>query len=80
MEQRPDVVKCRLVHWQPPGLVMFKLNIDGFSKGNPRLSGGGGILRDCSGKFNFAFAGCFGVGTSLQAKAKALVLGLSLCA
>ncbi|XP_071923161.1 uncharacterized protein [Coffea arabica] len=79
VEQRPDVVKFRLVHWQAPRLSMFKLNIDGCSKGNPGLSGGGGILRDGSGKFIFAFAGCFDVATSLQAEAKALALGLSLC-
>ena len=72
--------KIHLVHWQPSGLAVFKLNIDGCSKGNPGLSGGRGILRDGLEKFIFAFAGCFDVGTNLQAEAKALVLGLRLCA
>ncbi|XP_071918898.1 uncharacterized protein [Coffea arabica] len=65
---------------QASRLLMFKLNIDGCSKGNPGLSGGGGILRDGSGKFIFAFASCFDVTTSLQGEAKALALGLSFCA
>ena len=79
VERRAEVFRIRLVHWQSPVLGTFKLNIDGCSKGNPNLSGGGGILRDVSGSFIFAFAGCFGYGTSLQAEAKALLLGLQLC-
>ena len=79
VERRAEVFRIRLVHWQSPVLGTFKLNTDGCSKGNPGLSGGGGILRDVSGPFIFAFAGCFGYGTSLQAEAKALLLGLQLC-
>ncbi|XP_071913911.1 uncharacterized protein [Coffea arabica] len=79
VERRAEVFRIRLVHWQSPVFGTLKLNIDGCSKGNPGLSGGRGILRDVLGSFIFAFAGCFGYGTSLQAEAKVLLLGLQLC-
>ena len=34
------------VIWSPPPSGCFKFNVDGASKGNPGLSGVGGILRD----------------------------------
>ena len=43
------------------------------------MSGGGGILRDSDGIMLYAFFGYLRDGTSLQAEAKALLIGLMLC-
>nr|XP_027067494.1 uncharacterized protein LOC113693117 [Coffea arabica] len=60
-------------------LELQQLNIDGCLKDNPGVSGGGGILRSTEGRLLFAFSVYLGQCTSLQAEAKALLLGLQLC-
>ncbi|MQL99615.1 hypothetical protein Taro_032342 [Colocasia esculenta] len=69
----------KLVRWILPdtGLV---LNVDGASKGNPGISGGGGCIRDSSGNFLFAFAHYYGFGSSLVAEVRALCDGLRMAA
>ena len=51
------------------------LNTDGCAKGNPGVSGGGGVLRDAAGVPFFAFSASFGDGSSLRAEALALATG-----
>ncbi|MQM05964.1 hypothetical protein Taro_038782 [Colocasia esculenta] len=44
-----------LVKWVPPSSD-YSLNVDGASKGNPGISGGGGCVRDSRGNLLCAFA------------------------
>nr|XP_027102332.1 uncharacterized protein LOC113723448 [Coffea arabica] len=67
------------VRWVRPLPGDFKLNTDGCSKGNPGISGSGGILRDGGGRFCLAFSCHFGKPTSLQAEARAFLVGVEMC-
>ncbi|XP_071921779.1 uncharacterized protein [Coffea arabica] len=48
--------------------------------GNPGIGGAGGIIRDSRGRLILAFSVGFGTKTSMQAKAKAMLVGVRLCA
>ena len=50
----------QLVGWKANEAGMFTLNTDGCSKGNPRVSGGGGVLRDATWFIVFTFSVYFG--------------------
>ena len=52
--------------------------MDGASKGNPGLPGGGGIFRDRYGNWIKAIAGNFGWCASVEAEASALLKGLHI--
>ncbi|MQM21642.1 hypothetical protein Taro_054686 [Colocasia esculenta] len=67
----------KLIKWIPPitGLV---LNVDGVSKGNPGLCGGGGCIRDSTGNLLLAFAHFYGYGSSLVAEVRSLCDGIRL--
>ncbi|MQM00774.1 hypothetical protein Taro_033515 [Colocasia esculenta] len=69
--------RMKLVRWIPP-LVYFCLNVDGASKGNPSICGGGGCIRDKHGKLLLAFANFYGVGNSIISETRALCDGLRL--
>ncbi|MQM19161.1 hypothetical protein Taro_052161 [Colocasia esculenta] len=71
------VIPIKLVRWIPP-VYGLCLNVDGASKGNPGLSGGGGCIRDSNGNICLAFAFHYGFGNSLQAEVRALHDGLML--
>ena len=43
--------------WSPPPPMVFKLNFDGASRGNPGLMGFGGLCRDSLGRIIFVFWG-----------------------
>lgn len=58
---------------------ILKLNIDGASKGNPRLAGCGGILRDSNGEMIMAFSEFLGWGSNNFAEISALLSGLLIC-
>ncbi|MQL70480.1 hypothetical protein Taro_002797 [Colocasia esculenta] len=79
LKYKPSVksIKIKLVRWIPPvnGLC---LNVDGASKGNPGLSGGGGCIRDSNGNICLAFPFHYSFGNSLQAEVRALHDGLML--
>ena len=64
-----------MVLWHSP-CGIFKLSIDGCFKGNRGMSGGGGILCDLGGKFVLAFSAFFGYVSSIQAEAKAMLIGV----
>ncbi|MQL78237.1 hypothetical protein Taro_010679 [Colocasia esculenta] len=69
--------RMKLVRWIPP-LVDFCLNVDGASKGNPGLCGGGGCIRDKHGTILLAFANFYGIGSSIIAETRALCNGLRM--
>ncbi|XP_043721092.1 uncharacterized protein LOC122668617 [Telopea speciosissima] len=71
--------------WKPPIPVYWcpsfgsdKLNVDSACKGNPRLSGGGGVVRNKEGVVLVAFSNFYGEGTNSIAELRALQNGLSL--
>ncbi|MQL77731.1 hypothetical protein Taro_010148 [Colocasia esculenta] len=66
-----------LVKWIPQ-IVSNSLNVDGASKGNPSICGGGGCIRDSHGNFIHGFAFFYGFGSSTLAKARAIHDGLRL--
>nr|XP_027067665.1 uncharacterized protein LOC113693307 [Coffea arabica] len=68
-----------LVKWVRPSHGGLKLNTDGCSKGNSGESGGGGVLREASGRLVLAFSCNFGIASSMQAEAWALLFGVRLC-
>ncbi|MQM01654.1 hypothetical protein Taro_034414 [Colocasia esculenta] len=69
--------RMKLVRWIPP-LVDFCLNVDGASKGNPGLCGGGGCIRDKHGTIPLAFANFYGVGSNIIAETRDLCDGLRM--
>lgn len=58
----------------------FKLNVDGASKGNPGLAGGGGLIRDHHGSLVLAYSHFYGPCHSLVAEARAMLDGLRYAA
>lgn len=65
--------------WMKPTLGRVKLNTDGCSKGNSRLSDGGSVLRNSDGGFIRAFAVGFGINSNMVAEAQALLVGIVRC-
>lgn len=55
----------RLIDWVFPSGGWAKVNIDGVSKGNPGLVGGGGVIRDSTGSWLIGFpvnlGNCFSI-------------------
>ncbi|MQL71213.1 hypothetical protein Taro_003538 [Colocasia esculenta] len=76
-ENQVKVQTFKLVRWIPPehGLI---LNVDGSSKGNLRVCGGGGCIRDSKGNLMVAFAHYYGFGSSLVAEVRSLCDGIQL--
>ncbi|MQL70341.1 hypothetical protein Taro_002661 [Colocasia esculenta] len=66
-----------LVKWVPPSSD-YSLNVDGASKGNPGINGGGGCVRDSRGNLLCAFAFSYGIGSSIVAESRAIHDGLRL--
>ncbi len=58
---------------------IYKLNTDGSATQETGKTGGGGILRDHTGKIIFAFSIPFGYGTNNMAELKAASYGLEWC-
>ncbi|KAL0455304.1 UNVERIFIED_CONTAM: putative ribonuclease H protein [Sesamum latifolium] len=71
--------KAIIIHWRKPQEGWYKLNTDQASKGNPGISGTGGILRDHLGQVIFAFQEPLGVTSNTQAELRAIYRGLKLC-
>lgn len=57
----------------------MKLNTDGSSSGNSGLTGGGGVIRDWTGRWIVGFSRKIGIATSLLAELWAIRDGLMLC-
>jgi hypothetical protein len=67
----PKVPVLKEVIWLPPSLNWTKCNIDGASNGNPGIASCGGVFRDNSADFLFAFAEPLGIATSYFAELSA---------
>mgnify|MGYP004714311617 CR=1 FL=1 len=78
MVSRQGRMHIQPVRWVSPQ-GGWKLNSDGYSRGNPGLSGGGGLVRDRHGNFVFGYSGHFGTLTSLHVELRALLLGVKYC-
>lgn len=57
----------------------MKLNIDVLSLGNPRIVGGGGVIRDWSRRWVVGFSRKIGIVTNLLADFWAIPDGLMTC-
>ena len=68
-----------IVRWGKPPLGCLKLNVDGAAKGNPRRTGGGGIIRDHNGDVIAGFSKFYGITTNMVAEFNAIRDGLLLC-
>ncbi|XP_071933856.1 uncharacterized protein [Coffea arabica] len=77
--QQGGGIRVEIARWRAKETGCLTLNTDGCSKGNPRWSGGGGVLRDSLGRPIVAFSAFFGKRLSLHAEALALLTGLQLC-
>lgn len=61
-----------ILYWCRPPHGSFKLNVDGASRGNPGLGGGGGIIRNQHGDLIDAFSRSYGRCTNVVAEFNAL--------
>ncbi|KAK9990920.1 hypothetical protein SO802_025905 [Lithocarpus litseifolius] len=66
------------VKWNKPPKEWFKLNTDGASSGNPGKAGGGGLIRDCNGRWIKGFSRSIEHASSFVAEFWALRDGLKL--
>ena len=73
-------VSFKFVRWEAKEMGRLILNMDGCSKDNPEVGGGGGVLRDSTGLPLVAFSAFFGITTCLRAETVALLVGLQTCA
>ncbi|KAE8655964.1 hypothetical protein F3Y22_tig00117012pilonHSYRG00121 [Hibiscus syriacus] len=67
-----------LVTWEAPKNGNFKLNTDGACKGNPGISGAGGILRDERSNWMFGFFTHLRTCSSVAAELYVIRIGLSV--
>jgi ribonuclease HI len=67
-----------LVRWNALDGTGMILNVDGSSKGNPGVSGYGGLIRNAGGAWVHGFFGNLGVTTILHAELMAIYKGLLL--
>ncbi|XP_059068483.1 uncharacterized protein LOC131858991 [Cryptomeria japonica] len=65
--------------WLCSGATHGKLNFDGASRGNPRISGIRAVIRDSSGELMGGLLGSSGFATNNEAEIRAVVAGLDLC-
>jgi ribonuclease HI len=65
-------------NWTPPPAGFLKLNFDGAAKGNPGMTGMGGVIRDSGGNIIRLYAGSMGNSTNNAAEFGALELGLEI--
>ncbi|XP_057456943.1 uncharacterized protein LOC130747902 [Lotus japonicus] len=75
---KPSTVP-RQISWLPPDTGILKCNVDGASKGNPGISGVGGVIRDSNRIFLGYFAIGIGFGWAFEAEVKAILHGLMFC-
>ena len=75
----PASVSFKFVRWEVKDMGRLILNMDGCSKDNPVVGGGGGVLRDSTGLPLVAFSAFFGITTCLRAETLAFLIGLQIC-
>ncbi|KAL0427508.1 UNVERIFIED_CONTAM: putative ribonuclease H protein, partial [Sesamum latifolium] len=69
----------RLIFWEKPEEGWVKLNTDGASRGNPGVTGAGGIIRNHFGEVLLAFQEPSGITSNIQAELSALHRSLLIC-
>ncbi|MQM15378.1 hypothetical protein Taro_048323 [Colocasia esculenta] len=69
--------QLKFIRWIPP-ISHYCLNVDGASKGNPGMCGGGGCIRDKQGVMMAAFSHYYGYGNGIIAEVRALYDGIYL--
>ncbi|XP_060182117.1 uncharacterized protein LOC132611756 [Lycium barbarum] len=79
MENLRPITHSLAVYWHKPSPNWIKLNVDGCSKGNPGSAGGGGIIRDHTGKMIKAFVEFYGQCSNNVAEANAIWKGVNIC-
>ncbi|CAL2260807.1 unnamed protein product [Prunus armeniaca] len=67
-----------LLSWEPPGLGMFKLNVDGSRRAASGCIGAGRVIRGANGNWICGFAVNLGKGQILEAELWGLYFGLHL--
>jgi hypothetical protein len=61
---RPPQLQLGEHNWTPPSVGFLKLNFDRVEKGNPRMIGMGGVIRDSEGKITLLYARSLGKSTN----------------
>ena len=74
---KPKLIK--MIRWERPYRGWYKLNTDGSVIGNPRVAGGGGVLKDEAGVWVKGFARQIGRTTNFLAELWALRDGFIMC-
>ena len=64
--------------WTPPLPGILKLNFDRAMKGNPRVAGEGGVIRDSGGNIIHLYAGSIGNSKNNATEFRALELDLEI--
>ncbi|KAF9626403.1 hypothetical protein IFM89_033222 [Coptis chinensis] len=77
LRKAPCTLEC---YWVAPPSNMIKVNADGCSRGNPKNSGWGTLLRDSNGNVIGAYIGGLGIATNFIAESFAIVEGISKAA
>ena len=67
-----------LIRWESPLEGWALLNMDGASKGNPRVTSGGGVLRGHRGEWIKGFTANFGKCTSIRVELRVTLHGLEM--
>lgn len=75
----PQVKKKRNTSWMPPALGVWKVNVDGASRGSPGPSGIGGILKNARNEVKGFFSKNVGRCFAFEAETMAIHEALSLC-
>lgn len=76
LHQLPPIgAKCSVTRWLRPKEGWVKLNSDGYSKGNPGLSGSGSMLRNEEGLVIWAQAEYYGTQTNMVAEPERCRMG-----
>lgn len=74
----PNFKEPSLMSWSCPLAGKLKMNTDGNSRGDPRQSGYGGLLRDEVGTWIWGFYGYLGNCSSLEAELWGIYWGLTI--
>ncbi|XP_058089076.1 subtilisin-like protease SBT3 [Magnolia sinica] len=72
-------VFSQVVCWRKPPFGWVKLNVDGSSRGNPRVAKGGGVYRGDKGELHFTFSTGYGIASNTRAELRAIHDGLVHC-
>lgn len=74
----PKTLQLKEIIWQPPLVSWLKCNIDGASKGNPGMSGCGGIFRNSQAEAVCCFAEPIGISNSFTAELCAFMRAIAI--